>query len=629
MTAALPRLRRAAYFLIAPAVCLALFWRAPFIWFLKDDFAWLGLPLEVHNAADLLRVLFQPMAQGTVRVFSERIYFLVLASLFDVDALPFRIAALATWFANLTLAALIGGRITRSRSAGLIGAILWTCHAALVTPLTWASAYNELLCALCVLTAFYARLRWLDEGMRKWRVIEWTAFLIGFGVLEIIVMYPFVAALHALCFARKRFASTLPLFVPAVLFSLAHVLLIPKTDSPIYTIAIDHRIPATLLHYWNWTVAPGLLGSPEHFWTTLARISAPAVTVALLAFAAWRAWKRDFIPLFFVGWFVAYLGPVLPLPDHLSDYYLTLPPLGLAWLAAWGIVRGWRVAGPPGLAARAAAVALVAAYLVGSQHQIREHLTWVDDRSNRLRVLVEGVDASAQDHRGAAFLLTGVDNDVFQAGFQGDPFRLYGIKNVYLAPGEERSLVARQDLGGVERFIITPKNALAQIDAGKMRVLRASADHLIDFTRAYSATLRAQVDQDKARLDYVNVGDPGYASQLGSTWHNADNSTRWMPKSATVKLSGIDPAARKIYVTGYVPPVVLASGPVTMRLLGNGIEIASVALNAADPFSLEFPLPAALLGVSGIQVTVELNKVVKVPGDPRDLGMIFGTFSIR
>ena len=62
------KLKRFEYFLIPAVVCLAVFWRAPFVWFRTDDFAWLGLRLEVHNFKSLLHALFRPEAEGTVRV---------------------------------------------------------------------------------------------------------------------------------------------------------------------------------------------------------------------------------------------------------------------------------------------------------------------------------------------------------------------------------------------------------------------------------------------------------------------------------------------------------------------------------------------------------------------------------
>src|SRR5215467_10503318 len=79
---------------IAPAVCLLVFWRMPFIWFRGDDFAWLEMHLEVHDLHSLLSVLFRPEAQGTVRVLGDRIPFLILSGLFGTWAAPFRVLTL-------------------------------------------------------------------------------------------------------------------------------------------------------------------------------------------------------------------------------------------------------------------------------------------------------------------------------------------------------------------------------------------------------------------------------------------------------------------------------------------------------------------------------------------------------
>ena len=71
-----------------PSVCLILFWRVPLTWFPNDDFAWLGLPLEVHSARNLFTVLFTPKAQGTIRVLSERLFFLTFSSSSDFTPCP-------------------------------------------------------------------------------------------------------------------------------------------------------------------------------------------------------------------------------------------------------------------------------------------------------------------------------------------------------------------------------------------------------------------------------------------------------------------------------------------------------------------------------------------------------------
>src|SRR5580698_4121931 len=100
---------RIAYLLAPILVCLAVYWRAPFIWFRMDDFAWLGLPLDVQGFG-LWHALFHPQAEGTVRVLSERLFFLALTSAFGLYAWPFRAVALGTWFADLVLIQLIGAR---------------------------------------------------------------------------------------------------------------------------------------------------------------------------------------------------------------------------------------------------------------------------------------------------------------------------------------------------------------------------------------------------------------------------------------------------------------------------------------------------------------------------------------
>src|SRR2546421_4610781 len=144
------RVQRAAWYLAPVLVCLAVYRRAPFTWFRLDDFAWLGLPEYFHSWRDLAEGLFAPAAQGTVRLFSERLYFGVLAGLFGLNGGVFHAVAFAVWFIDLALLQAIGARLTGSRVAGLLAAVLWTVSAAIATPLDWASSFNQVLCALCV-----------------------------------------------------------------------------------------------------------------------------------------------------------------------------------------------------------------------------------------------------------------------------------------------------------------------------------------------------------------------------------------------------------------------------------------------------------------------------------------------
>src|SRR5580693_1776333 len=117
------RARQAAWWLAPSLLCLLLYWRGFTAWFRADDFAWLGVGLYIRNFHDFLAAMFSPQAQGTIRPWSERAFFMAGFGLFGLDALPFRLVIFATQFANLALMAAILRRLTGSRAAGLWAAI--------------------------------------------------------------------------------------------------------------------------------------------------------------------------------------------------------------------------------------------------------------------------------------------------------------------------------------------------------------------------------------------------------------------------------------------------------------------------------------------------------------------------
>ena len=110
------------------------------------DFAWLGLSATVHNWGDFWRAMFMPLAQGTIRPWSERAFFMGFYSLFGLDALPFRIFVFLTQIANLTLIRAVGERLTGSPAAGFWAAMLWISNTAMIPVMTWSSVYNQALC---------------------------------------------------------------------------------------------------------------------------------------------------------------------------------------------------------------------------------------------------------------------------------------------------------------------------------------------------------------------------------------------------------------------------------------------------------------------------------------------------
>lgn len=614
-------MKRAAAFLLPPVVCLIVFWDVLFTWFLNDDFAWLGLRLELHGVSDLPRLLFQPQAQGTVRFLSERLFFLIGTFLFGVHAVPFRVVGLATWFLVLALASMIGTRLTGSRVAGCAAAIFWTTSYALVTPLAWSSAYNQLLCSLLVLCAFYARLRWLESQEKHWRVAEWTAYLLCFGALEIVVMYPAAALIYTWWVARKRDKAVFALFVPAVAFVAMHFFLVPKNLADIYTIRVDGRLPATLLTYVRWALGPSRLEElnvPQ--WSAWGMAATWLVGLSLAAFALWNFRKGNRVPVFCVAWFFLFLAPVLPLPNHITDYYITLPLVGLAWLAGDAIVQAWR----SHMVLRVISVLLTVAFLVGSITEISITTAWFRARAGRMRALYRAVE---QPRPATALMLAHVDNELFQSGFQDNPFRLVGINRVYLAPGTEKGIEARQDLGGTSSFTIAPEEAMRLLNRNELTVLDVAGAAPQDVTSSFAPTLGQQALQ--STRNFVDVGSPVYASKIGPEWYQVENGFRWMPKRATVELAAPKSASERLYVTGYGAGAALAGGPVTVTLWVKGKEIGSAMVAEKDrPFAFDMPLPGEVAG-QPLALTVEVSKTFHPRGDPRELGLIFGTFEVK
>src|SRR5262249_44729251 len=288
------------------------------------------------------QAMFGPLAQGTIRPWSERAFFMGFEALFGMRALPFRICLFATQFANLTLIQAITRRVTGSAPAGFWAAILWTANTALITVMTWSSAYNQVLCGFFLLLAFYFLLRYIDTGLERFEVAQWLTFLLGFGALEINAVYPAIAAAHTLLCAPRYFRRTLPLFLPSIAFTwIHHAAARAVNATSIYEMRFDWRAWTTFKNYLIWAAGQNPFYRP----TPLLRMLWPWGTILLLgalaAFALVKAVRGKRAGLFFAVWFLIVLLPVVPLVFHLSEYYLTLPTIGLAMLGGWAFADAW------------------------------------------------------------------------------------------------------------------------------------------------------------------------------------------------------------------------------------------------------------------------------------------------
>jgi hypothetical protein len=617
-------IRKAAYLgpVVLAGLCLLVHWQSFTAWFRADDFAWLGLGLRVRDFHDLLRALFSPMAQGTIRPWSERAFFMTGFGLFGLDPLPFRVVVFATQFVNLWLVMLLGERLSGSRAAGFWAAVLWTVHGSVVEPLGWTCVYNQVLCAFFLLSALRFLVRYTETGRTRFFVAQWAAFLLGFGALELNVVYPVLAAGYTWLCARKYFRSTLPLFIPSIGYVVLHRAVAPFARTGDYAMHFTGSMLRTALTYWTWSVGPVFLWSPFVLPTWVLPVGIALLSAGLALFLV-RKLRGGGSPaaLFCPLWYAATLLPVLPLRDHVTEYYVYLPLIGICWLAGWGLVESWKSRG----AARVAAVALALVYAFMAVPQVVADSEWNHRIAARVRNLVEGVAGAHELHPDKAIVLEGVDTDLFWNGVLDRPFRLIGVDRVYLTPGSEQIIAAHSDLGDIGDYILPPDITAKALERNEIVVYDVRGVRLRNITSLY-----AQRPLDRKLPLRVDAGSPLADYLMGPEWYPVDTDHRWMPRRATLRMGAPPGGGLKLYLRGQCPAEQLRGGPLSVAVTIDGVALPAAFIRPGEnTFELAFALPAAVVGRPEMQVGVEVSRTFVPPGDLRELGLAFGVFEVR
>jgi hypothetical protein len=622
-----PRLTTAAFWLAPSLLCLALYWRGFTAWFRADDFAWLGTGLYIQNFHDFLVAIFAPQAQGTIRPLSERAFFMLGFSLFGLDALPFKIVVFATQFANLALVASIGARLTGLRWAGFFAAIFWVLNGSGIEPLGWCCVYNQVLCGFFLLGAFHFLMRYVETGERRYNWLQWGAFLLGFGASELNVVYPAVAAAYLLlCVPRKGKdrpggLSYLPMFAVSIAYAMAHNFAAPAWKTGGYAMHFTGAMFRTLSKYWTWSVGPTFLFTPYYLPTWLLPTGIAVVSAGLLGFLVWKLRAGEGAALFCLVWYLAVMAPVLPLRDHMTEYYVFLPAIGLCWLGGWAAVSGWRA----GVRGRAAVVTLAAIYALMGVPTLVATSQWNHAITMRVRNLVEGVAGIHERYPSKSILLDGVDTDLFWNGVLNRPFRLFGLDHVYLAPGSEKRIASHPDLGNIGEYILPAGVVTQALQREELVVYDVRGARLRNITAVYAALPR-----ESGLPLRVDAASPLASYLLGPEWYPSDGDHRWMPRRATLRMGAPAGPGQKLYLRGACPDELLRAGPLPVTVSVEGSSLPATAIRPGEnAFELVFALPDSVVGKAEMRVTVEVGRVIHPASDPRDLGLVFGTFEVR
>jgi hypothetical protein len=627
-------LASAAFWLGPSLLCLALYWRGFTAWFRADDFAWLGTGIYIQNFHDFLVAIFAPQAQGTIRPLSERAFFMLGFSLFGLDALPFKIVVFATQFANLVLVASIGARLTGLRWAGFLAAIFWILNGSGNLPLGWSCVYNQVMCGFFLLLALHFLMRYAETGRWRYNLFQWAAFLLGFGALELNVVYPAIAALYTLLGAWKKpqseprpsgsdhyFRATLPMFAVSLAYTLAHNAAAPVPKTGDYAMHFTGAMFRTLGKYWTWSVGPTFLYTPFILPKWLLPAGVAVVSAGLLGFLAWKLRAGARAALFCLAWYLAVLAPVLPLRDHQTEYYVFLPVIGLCWLGGWAAVSGWRA----GTRGRTAAVTLAVIYALMGVPGLVATSEWNHAITVRVRNLVEGVAGIHERYPSKSILLVGVDTDLFWNGVLDRPFRLFGLDHIYLAAGSEKRIDSHPDLGNIGDYILPADVAAQALKREELVVYDVRGPRLRNITDLYAALPR-----ESGIPLRVDAASPLTGYLLGPEWYQSDGDHRWMPRRAGLRMGAPSTAGQKLYLRGNCPDEQLHAGPLPVTVTVEEATLpATVIRPGENAFELVFALPDSVVGKAEMHVTVEVGRVIRPASDPRDLGLAFGVFEVR
>lgn len=589
-----------------------------------DDFAWLALHTQVNDFDSFVRALFEPMAQGTVRPLSERLFFLGFWQLFGMEALPYRLLVFGTQFLNLVLLSVVTRRLTGSAVAGFLAPLLWLLSPVIYEPLVWTSAYNQILCSFFFLLDFYLLLRFVETGHKRYYVGLWITFLLGFGVLELNVVFPAIAAVYLFLFARRYLPAVAPMFLVSIAYTIWHRSAGKALQNDTY--AMDFH-PMKLLGVLAQYIELSLSAYPMAQVSTISKLqfqnAGAVVLVALLVFIGVMLWRRQWLVVFFLAWYGLALAPYLPLGNHVSDYYVTVPMLGLAMLGAWAIHIAWRGS----TLSRVTAVVAVLLFVVPCGWQAWHMTRMWSQQSRRVRHLVRGIAGAHKLHPNKIIVLKGVDNDLFWTGVYDRPQLALGWTGLYITGDTERNIVNFPGRSRISDRFLPDAVLFEALQNGTAVVYDVSQPRLRNVTTTYNSMLSHNANP--ALPHAIDAGVPLFAQYRIDGWFVPSHGYCWTGKRATVRLRGPVAPGGQLALTGLVSHLHTKDGPLSVTATVNGKSLGAQTIQAGNNnFHLIYNLPDSLVGERAVEIAVEVDRTVSAPPDTRQVGLLFGTFEI-
>jgi len=114
----------------------------------------------------------------------------------------------------------------------------------------------HILCGTCILIALHFLLRYIETGKRSDYVFQWLVFLLGFGVMESMIVYPAIAAAYTLLRARSVSSARFRCSARRSCSGFCTPGLC-RTACGTYSLHFDTSLFSTLATYWKWALVHG------------------------------------------------------------------------------------------------------------------------------------------------------------------------------------------------------------------------------------------------------------------------------------------------------------------------------------------------------------------------------------
>jgi tetratricopeptide (TPR) repeat protein len=354
----------------------------------------------------------------------HRILFGAHPAMWHLDSVLLHVAA--TGFVYL-----LARRLTRDRAAGLIAALIFGLHPALIESVAWISGVTDPLLAVCLVPAFLAFLNWRESRSPRWLAASLVLYALALMSKEPAIVLGPLIFVYAWIYSpltrriRDAFAAVVP-YIPVTIIYLAIHLLVLQRVTYSRTLATPARTlltaPSLMLFYLRTLVYPAVISPHYNFKLVTAfsvtRVLVPCLVLiaaaVLLYLSARRDRDRSRLTAFAGAWILLPLLPAFYLaPQGPHDFaharYLYLPCIGFGIIVA-AAIRRLRV---PAMQAAVAGV-IVILLAVGTAAQ---QLYWTND----MTLFTRGV-AVAPDNPTA---LTGLGIELGKRGRYPEAINLF------------------------------------------------------------------------------------------------------------------------------------------------------------------------------------------------------------